>query len=194
MDQWLIKLMTSFILFLMIFMIHCPKIEIFLIIIVSFWGIQLIKFRKTCNCKFHDTISACIFGSVFAYCVELFSETDSISVVDIFKYINNFNSFGFLNSKITIVACIVAFIVEFIAYRELTSQAANCEKNIHEALFPERIYDLRRFKNILKNSNTVGINSKWGNGKTFMVTHFCNETATKNEYYIIKIEVVLAYK
>ena len=78
----------------------------------------------------------------------------------------------------------------FIAYRELTSQAANCEKNIHEALFPERIYDLRRFKNILKNSNTVGINSKWGNGKTFMVTHFCNETATKNEYYIIKIEAL----
>ena len=74
-------------------MIHCPKIEIFLIIIVSFWGIQLIKFRKTCNCKFHDTISACIFGSVFAYCVELFSETDSISVVDIFKYITALYNF-----------------------------------------------------------------------------------------------------
>lgn len=190
MNQWLIKLMTSFLLFLMIFMIHCPKVEIFLIIIISFWGIQLIRFRKTCNCEFHNTISACIFGSVFAYCVESFSETDSISVVDIFEYINNFNYFGFLNSRTIIVACIVAFIVEFIAYRELTSQAANCKKNIHEALFPERIYDLRRFKNILKNSNTVGINSKWGNGKTFMVTHFCNETATKNEYYIIKIEAL----
>ena len=89
-------------------------------------------------------------GAFLLICVESFSETDSISVVDIFEYINNFNYFGFLNSRTIIVACIVAFIVEFIAYRELTSQAANCKKNIHEALFPERIYDKKNLKIFLK--------------------------------------------
>ena len=105
MNQWLIKLMTSFLLFLMIFMIHCPKVEIFLIIIISFWGIQLIRFRKTCNCEFHNTISACIFGSVFAYCVESFSETDSISVVDIFEYI------AIVNYKVLYVFAVAIYIV-----------------------------------------------------------------------------------
>lgn len=58
-------------------------------------------------------------------------------------------------------------------------------------IFPERKQDIERLGKLLQYNNVVGVTSEWGNGKTFMVDRFCENS--QNEYYIIKIHV-LAYK
>lgn len=58
-------------------------------------------------------------------------------------------------------------------------------------IFSERKQDIERLGKLLQYNNVVGVTSEWGNGKTFMVDRFCENS--QNEYYIIKIHV-LAYK
>lgn len=58
-------------------------------------------------------------------------------------------------------------------------------------IFSERKQDIERLGKLLQHNNVVGVTSEWGNGKTFMVDRFCENS--QNEYYIIKIHV-LAYK
>lgn len=60
-------------------------------------------------------------------------------------------------------------------------------------IFKEHEYDIERIKVLLKETRILGIHSSWGNGKSFVVDHFCDLPEIKKQYFIIKIEA-LAYQ
>lgn len=76
--------------------------------------------------------------------------------------------------------------------KQLNKQSDNQSGKKDDKLFREHEYDRERIKAYLKNTHILGINSPWGNGKTFVMDSFCNEEETRNNYSIIKINA-LAY-
>lgn len=59
-------------------------------------------------------------------------------------------------------------------------------KNKEKGLFSERVADLERLEEYIKSFGVIGVNGKWGSGKTFLVGSFCEKH--KSEYEIIKVE------
>lgn len=60
-------------------------------------------------------------------------------------------------------------------------------------LWEERKMDLSRLKENLRYSNILGIDSPWGEGKTFLADYFCRHDPEGKSYHTIKIEA-LNYK
>lgn len=67
------------------------------------------------------------------------------------------------------------------------------EKENIPSIFEEHRYDIERIKSLLNQTRILGIQSSWGNGKSFVVDYFCNLSEIKEQYFIIKIEA-LAYQ
>ena len=67
------------------------------------------------------------------------------------------------------------------------------EKENFPTIFEEHRYDIKRIKSLLNQTRILGIQSSWGNGKSFVVDYFCNLSEIKEQYFIIKIEA-LAYQ
>lgn len=57
-------------------------------------------------------------------------------------------------------------------------------------LFPKRYRDLQRLKNFLETINIIGLDAKWGMGKTFLLSQLQNEEDIAQKYYIIEISVL----
>lgn len=55
-------------------------------------------------------------------------------------------------------------------------------------LFVERNYDLERIEELLKINNVVGVNAKWGDGKSFLFK--CLQKKCKNAYFFINVGVL----
>lgn len=60
-------------------------------------------------------------------------------------------------------------------------------------LFEEHRYDLQRVKGLLASTPIFGIDSSWGNGKSFVVDYLVKEPDIQAVYFVIKIEA-LAYQ
>lgn len=67
------------------------------------------------------------------------------------------------------------------------------EKENLPIIFEEHRYDIKRIKSLLNQTRILGIQSSWGNGKSFVVDYFCNLSEIEEQYFIIKIEA-LAYQ
>lgn len=78
------------------------------------------------------------------------------------------------------------------SYKQSNEQSDKGENKGENILFPEHQKDIERIKAYLRNTHILGINSPWGNGKTFVMDYFCNDEETKKEYSFIKINA-LAY-
>ena len=57
-------------------------------------------------------------------------------------------------------------------------------------LFPKRHRDLQRLKKFLETANIIGLDAKWGMGKTFLLSQLQNEEDISQNYYIIEISVL----
>ena len=60
-------------------------------------------------------------------------------------------------------------------------------------LYDEHSYDLQRLKGMLVNTPILGIDSSWGNGKSFVVDYLAKKADIQEAYFVIKMEV-LAYQ
>ncbi|WP_337744887.1 P-loop NTPase fold protein, partial [Megasphaera sp.] len=57
-------------------------------------------------------------------------------------------------------------------------------------LFEEHRYDLQRVKRMLASTPILGIDSSWGNGKSFVVDYLVKEQDVQEAYFVIKIEAL----
>lgn len=57
-------------------------------------------------------------------------------------------------------------------------------------IFPKRQRDLQRLKNFLETVNIIGLDAKWGMGKTFLLSQLQNDEDIAQNYYIIEISVL----
>lgn len=59
------------------------------------------------------------------------------------------------------------------------------------ALLPERSDDLQRLEGLLKSgAPLIGVNARWGDGKTFMIDHLCTTSQVCDRYEIVRINVL----
>lgn len=58
-------------------------------------------------------------------------------------------------------------------------------------LLLERSYDLQRLEGFLESSTPIiGVNARWGDGKTFMIDHLCTMSQVRDKYEIVRINVL----
>ena len=88
-----------------------------------------------------------------------------------------------------VLLVIVLLICVFRKDKVPSADFENCTL-LKEKLYTEHEDDLMRMKELLSRdgTNILGINSAWGNGKTFVVNQFCSDMADK--YHVIKIEAL----
>ncbi|WP_407445167.1 P-loop NTPase fold protein [Fibrobacter sp.] len=70
----------------------------------------------------------------------------------------------------------------------LKSRKHNKANKDEDALFADREKDLECLKNYLRSYKIVGLNAKWGDGKTFLINKLRKQLA--NDYHFITIEVL----
>ncbi len=73
---------------------------------------------------------------------------------------------------------------------KMTAVDSGAGVHFEESLYEEHKDDLKLMKDLLSRDDVriLGVNSTWGNGKTFVVDQFCREAA--EEYHVIKIEAL----
>lgn len=67
-------------------------------------------------------------------------------------------------------------------------KTCNQKKENKAFLFPDRLKDLECLERYIRLYNVVGLNAKWGDGKTFLINKL--KMKLSNEYYFITIEVL----
>ena len=82
----------------------------------------------------------------------------------------------------------MSIIVSLFAYSIVKWIKKSEEGNSEPVLFTKRVKDKERIIQYFKNFNTLGIDSEWGTGKTFVVNAFKKDMVT--EYEFIEIDVL----
>lgn len=86
---------------------------------------------------------------------------------------------------VLLIICLVC-IFSIAAVAEIIRQSPN--NRIIENLFPERRYDLDRIKHMLWRYDTIGINAKWGDGKTYIFNLL--EQEMKGKFLFVRVGVL----
>lgn len=93
----------------------------------------------------------------------------------------NFSSLLYLLYFVYLIVCQVFLVISYLRRaREVPEE--------NKIIFNERKYDLERIKEYLKTYNLIGINSVWGNGKSFLFEQLRKEC--KDKYFFICVNVL----
>ena len=141
-------------------------------------------------------VSYCFFKNQHFFLFYGLAAGSNLAVFLSQKYQIGYRVTGDVLDIIFIVYAAVIFFV-FILNRRLVKifTFLGCRRNHikkiekdEENLFPERTHDLYRVMRLLRKYNTIGVQSKWGDGKTFLFDML--EKECKSRYYFVKIGVM----
>lgn len=140
------------------------------------WGSALVSFL-TFNFLWKNqryNLSFCLISSTVlsVYLIKKYLE-GFLPVWDVMDYV--FLCYGTL-----LIIVIIANIITIVFKKKRTSKK--------QKLFYQRKYDLDRLEKYLNEVNVIGVDSSWGNGKSFVFEKL--KTHLKNRYYFIKIGVL----
>ncbi len=159
-------------------------LESYLLPLAIVGGLFIMAFSAIGNLKCLRNFGMLIAGNFTAY----------LSSLAIYKN-DTFQETVFNSTFWSVVIPLVIFYIcmlfqqdQFISQEESTEVEAR-----DDTLFKEHKYDIERISSALKHTDILGINASWGEGKTFVVDHFCKQENAKGTYHIVKIET-LAYK
>lgn len=155
------------------------NIYLFIWILILLFLAFSLKYKMTKSCNFIEKVSGKIidFGC-FLLAILLSIDKPYININEVFK-------------KKVIAISIVIIMFSFIKFTIKRYKSNN--RNIDEKLlYKKRQCDLKKVKEEMKIFKTLGINSKWGVGKTFFINKLFEELINNNNE-IIKVNV-LSYK
>lgn len=146
-------------------------------------------------------------------CIYLFF-FDIIWLLLLFCYGNNKNR-NFLTSGLIIsIGCTVSFVLIkiltghhirtitgmeiallSIGVIEVIITTILCNDNVNETwerpeLYEERKYDLERLKEYIMEFNILGINAKWGMGKSFVMDYLKDDSIMQEQFEMIQIDLL----
>lgn len=173
---WWIKCIFVFLLSIVFF--HTLKISfIFYLLLLSI----LLLLSLTCyscedNYVFYKNLFAGLIGNTVAFAMHCSLTGKSYVVSD--------------NSELELLLLFLLSIEIALAFPLFECWRCFQHNERNKELFEERWDDLKRLQTNIEETDILGVNSAWGNGKSFVVDYFCRENEA--EYYAVKIET-LAY-
>lgn len=169
-----IKILYAFLISFILFYFVLPEYKKYLILFISIWAIVLCCFGSRSNSKFLRSILIFTAGNVFAY--------NSLKCMDGGPF-GGLDSIEWMLSLIALAEMIIAFCLMITPFNRRTRTEAS-------ELFSCRQYDLDRIKEFILRVHTLGINSKWGNGKSFIVQKLCDDPDIRKQFEIIQIDLL----
>lgn len=169
--------------------LEIPPVILVGILVVAYIAL-LYAYPLKNNQHFHKNV----FTGLIATCIALLIVQSAKS----FKYVLDNISLSSIGRLLTdnwgVALLGGTIIIGFLVWKShQIDKSAATEAQCEPELYLEHQEDLQRLHQLMENTRILGVDSTWGNGKSFVVDYFCNEVTTKEKYYIIKIEA-LAYK
>lgn len=86
-----------------------------------------------------------------------------------------------------LLACLTVIFIGLALRRTFTSKEPEC---VSDELFQSQKYDIERLRRYIIQFPLLGINAKWGNGKSFVWTHLCRDPEIRKNFDIIQIDLL----
>ena len=154
---------------------------LYLPVAVMLWMILLTNYRLDKNRIFYKKVDLTFLTNLAVYGTVKFLQCDGVSLRGIHV---GYGAYG--------VALVLLFLFlekenggSVQAMKVKTTEQGEGNKN---DLFRERVWDLERLIQLLETENLVGIDSPWGNGKTFFTACLGKETGNCGEVRIYRDE------
>ena len=160
-------------------MMETPAV-LYVLILEAFLFMVFISFDWRKNRDFYHNLSAGVAANIISFSLVWWSRGKQENWQEVL-----------IAGGVFLGACVLiyAFIYVFRKDKASSTDHEKCSSST-EKLFEEHKDDLARMKGLLSRDdvNILGINSAWGNGKTFVVNRLCSDMA--DEYHVIKIETL----
>lgn len=153
---------------------------LYLLLLVMGWGISLAAYPCRKNRFYQRTVLAFVVANVLGF---ITAQYENLAM-----FIEN------ISFSIPARGLLMVLAAEFICVMvQLQRHGAAVTDDEQPELFEEHRYDLQRVKGLLASTPIFGIDSSWGNGKSFVVDYLVKEPDIQAAYFVIKIEA-LAYQ
>lgn len=164
----------TFILSMVIFYIAIPECKIYLILFSSIWLWILLGYGNRKNREFLSKLICFTIGNIMAFGIMKLLAGGSIEGIDCIELVLLMICAG----EIAVALCLV-----IIKRKNKGNESAI-------RIFDCRKYDLERIREFALQVEMLGINSRWGNGKTFVLEKLCEDEKIKSQFEIIRIDLL----
>lgn len=180
MTYFFIKLFLVYAVSVIVFKGISLSFPLYLLLLVMGWGISLAAYPCRKNRFYQRTVLAFVVANVLGFITAQY-ENLAMFVENIYFSIP---ARGLL---MVLAAEFICVMVQLHRHSDATTDDEQPE------LFEEHRYDLQRVKELLASTPILGIDSSWGNGKSFVVDYLVKEQDVQKAYFVIKMEA-LAYQ
>lgn len=164
------KTLLIFLISLVGFTAFTPSSSLYLLILNIIWLSAYLGFYKKENQSLFRDLFGCAVGNGAAFFI-----------------MSNFKNQQLSSSGYDLPLLIATAFFVFVTVIFIFPSVANSDFPDTAKLYKEHEADLDRMKHLLQFTDILGINAIWGNGKSFVVDYFCNETETRKQYEIIRM-------
>lgn len=153
---------------------------LYLLLLVMGWGISLAAYPCRKNRFYQRTVLAFVVANVLGF---ITAQYENLAM-----FVEN------ISFSIPARGLLMVLAAEFICVMvQLQRHGDAVTDDEQPELFEEHRYDLQRVKGLLASTPIFGIDSSWGNGKSFVVDYLVKDPDIQAAYFVIKIEA-LAYQ
>lgn len=177
----------SFLCSIVLFSIIDVESDVYLVLFAVIWMAVLIAYG---NCKNRLLLLNLLFfsvGNLAAYCWKYFQVKGFPDIFNASVHKHILLCICGVEILIVVVIVLVAYVQGIVATRRLKKISKSDPKS---SLFKLREYDLQRVKDYLLSVETIGLNGRWGSGKSFLVEHLCGDAEIVKQYEVIRIDLL----
>lgn len=180
MIHFFIKLFLVYAVSVIVFKGISLSFPLYLLLLVMGWGISLAAYPCRKNQFYQRTVLAFVVANVFGFITAQYG--------NLAMFVENI--YFSIPAKMLLALLAAEFICVMV---QLHRHGDAVTEDDQPELFEEHRYDLQRVKGMLASTPILGIDSSWGNGKSFVVDYLGKEPDIQAAYFVIKIEA-LAYQ
>ena len=180
MTHFFIKLFLVYAVSVIVFKGINLSFPLYLLLLVVGWGISLAAYPCRKNRFYQRNVLAFVVANVLGF---ITAQYENLAM-----FVENI----YFSIPVRMLLALLA--AEFICVMvQLHRHGDAVTDDDQPELFEEHRYDLQRVKGLLASTPILGIDSSWGNGKSFVVNYLVKEPDIQAAYFVIKIEA-LAYQ
>ena len=183
----LIHLGISVCISLFVFMIKVPTLRAYLLLLSLFSSLSIPWYLKNKNTHKELFVNYYLLlaGNLIAYLLGTENQIEKLQNYVLWTPVTRYGTI-----QISMFCILAVWFAGLIALIIKLNLSAKCKKSSSEEdLFEEHVWDLQRLKVLLEKENLVGVDSAWGEGKSFVVDSYCREQED-NGAKIIKVETI----
>ena len=178
--DYFVPCLIFFFVSLLVFAAAMPRFGTYLAVLCALEWICIFLYGRKENFQFFFSVLSLGMGNILAFILQwlLLKRIVSYSNVDPLEFI-----------LLVLLFAGTIIILAIVFKNEKKSQSAKPQKTSH--LFFEREHDLHRLESFLQSGvQIIGVDARWGDGKTFLIEQMCILPQIQDYYEIIRINVL----